>query len=80
MKRRLCWQVVVLAFLGGLFSGTVASAAGFPEKPVRLIVGFTAGAGIDLEARGALLHDLVLPDALVVLEDVGHDVRENPAT
>jgi tripartite-type tricarboxylate transporter receptor subunit TctC len=52
MKRRLCWQVVVLAFLGGLFSGTVASAAGFPEKPVRLIVGFSAGAGIDLEARG----------------------------
>jgi tripartite-type tricarboxylate transporter receptor subunit TctC len=43
---------VVLAFWGGLFSGTVAAAAGFPEKPVRLIVGFSAGAGIDIEARG----------------------------
>lgn len=43
----------VMAMMGLLFlSGTTALSAGFPEKPVRFIVGFSAGAGVDLDARG----------------------------
>jgi len=52
MKRRLFWQVAVLTFGGiTLLAGTALSAA-FPAKPVRLIIGFAAGSGVDIEARG----------------------------
>ncbi len=34
------------------FTGTAASAAAFPEKSVTVVVNFSPGSGIDLEARG----------------------------
>lgn len=52
MCRRLFWYSIVVIMCVLNLSGTGAIAADFPEKPVKLIVGFSAGAGIDLEARG----------------------------
>jgi len=42
----------LIFFLLILFVAETGFAKGFPEKPVKFIVGFSAGAGIDLEARG----------------------------
>jgi len=46
---RRCAQVVATACLVGL--ATAASAAGYPEQPIRLLVGFPPGGGGDLYGR-----------------------------
>ena len=45
----LCFLCLCLILFSG--QGKVFSAP-FPEKPVKFIVAFSPGAGIDLEARG----------------------------
>jgi tripartite-type tricarboxylate transporter receptor subunit TctC len=49
LRARLCAVMVTAAFAAGA-SGT-ASAAGYPERPVRLILGTGAGAAPDVTAR-----------------------------
>ncbi len=43
--KRLVFLLLALAFAGG------AMAQGYPAKPVRFIVGFTPGGGVDINAR-----------------------------
>lgn len=47
-------RIIVLLSLGliFLFTGEKVFSANFPEKPIKFIVGFAPGSGIDLEARG----------------------------
>jgi len=52
MKLKLFRQVLVVTLVGLILGASTASSAGFPAKPVRLIIGFAAGSGVDLEARG----------------------------
>ena len=40
-----------LAALVAITTGTLASAQGYPNKPVKLLVGFPAGGGLDVLAR-----------------------------
>src|SRR6478735_6291685 len=45
---------VPLSALAGIFVGALnpaASAADYPTRPIQLIVGFSAGGGVDLAAR-----------------------------
>lgn len=70
MNRRLCRQLAVLTFLGFMLVGTSAFPAGFPEKPVRFIIGFSAGAGIDLEARGIAPYVQKHLGVQVIIENV----------
>lgn len=50
LARKLCLPTAALAL--GL-SATLASAAGYPERPIRLLVGFPPGGGADFVARQA---------------------------
>jgi tripartite-type tricarboxylate transporter receptor subunit TctC len=52
MKRTglICTLVGILVGMTGIFSLSVR-AAGYPQKPIKLIVGFAAGSGNDIEAR-----------------------------
>ncbi|MEI9477493.1 MAG: tripartite tricarboxylate transporter substrate binding protein [Deltaproteobacteria bacterium] len=52
MKRKIIFGIVI--FLSLMLFESSASPANFPEKPIKIIVNFPAGAGIDLEARGIL--------------------------
>lgn len=55
MRRRLHLGMMILLSFGMMFlfiEGERAFGANFPEKPVRFILGFSPGAGVDLEARG----------------------------
>ncbi|MCI3953621.1 MAG: hypothetical protein K0R53_3121, partial [Burkholderiales bacterium] len=47
MKAR-AYTLLALLLFGGI---TVASAQGYPNKPIRLVVGFTPGGGVDINAR-----------------------------
>ena len=40
-----------LAALVAITTGTLASAQGYPNKPVNLLVGFPAGGGLDVLGR-----------------------------
>ena len=51
MTGRICWQVVFFALGVLVLLASTALSAGFPAKPVRLVMGMAAGAGIDFEAR-----------------------------
>ena len=50
------WNLVIIALisLGVIYFGNVKNifAANFPEKPIKIIVPFSPGSGIDAEARG----------------------------
>jgi tripartite-type tricarboxylate transporter receptor subunit TctC len=50
MKRKFIQQAFALSFASLLLSGTV-QAQQFPSKPIKLIVGFTAGGGADTLGR-----------------------------
>jgi tripartite-type tricarboxylate transporter receptor subunit TctC len=63
-------QLALLTFLGFMLVGTSAFPAGFPEKPVRFIIGFSAGAGIDLEARGIAPYVQKHLGVQVIIENV----------
>lgn len=49
--RRQVWLGFVMSLLGALSLAPGAIAAGFPSKPVRIIIGFPPGGGIDTLAR-----------------------------
>ena len=51
MNHRPFRQLLVLSWGIILISVTSALCAGFPEKPITVIVGFAAGSGNDIEAR-----------------------------
>ena len=70
MTRRLFWQVMVLTLGGLILLASTALSAGFPAKPVRLIIGFAAGSGIDLEARGLAPYLQKHLGAQVIIENV----------
>ncbi len=70
MGYRLYWRVVVAVLLAVILSGNKALAAGFPEKPVKFIIGFSAGAGIDIEARGLAPYVQKHLGARVIIENV----------
>ncbi len=48
MKR---FSLICAALFGGLVIGNLAGAAEYPERPITLIVNYTAGGGADLSAR-----------------------------
>ena len=50
----VCARVVGLAVLAAL-AGPATAQAPFPEKPITIVVGFPAGGGTDLIARGVQL-------------------------
>lgn len=54
MYRKFYLGIIVLlsVWLIFLFTGEKVFSANFPEKPIKFIIGFAPGAGIDLEARG----------------------------
>ncbi len=54
MGRKFNRKIILLLVLGLVFffKGAEVYGAGFPQKPVRIIVNFPAGSAIDLEARG----------------------------
>ena len=70
MMHMMNWQVIALTLLGLLVSGHGVLAAGFPEKPVKFIVGFAAGSGVDLEARGIAPYIKKHLGAQVIIENV----------
>ena len=47
--RRLLLRALV--FLSAIATPFAATAAGYPDRPVRVIVGLTAGSGVDVMAR-----------------------------
>jgi len=49
--KRMSVSILVLGFLFLFSVGPVGIAADFPEKPIRIIIPFSAGAGNDLTAR-----------------------------
>lgn len=49
-RRLICTLFVILFGMALIFSPHVR-AAGYPEKPIKVIVGFAAGSGNDIEAR-----------------------------
>ena len=50
-----CKYVFLLAILATPFAGTLAQS--FPNKPIRLLIGFAPGGGTDVASRG-LTHQL----------------------
>src|SRR5713101_6460467 len=46
-----CWLWSLAAAVLGLAIGATAVQAEFPEKPVRFILGFSPGGGVDIQAR-----------------------------
>lgn len=55
------WALLALAMVLGFFSNAVFAQAPFPNKPIRLIVGFAPGGGADSAAR------LIVPKLAEVL-------------
>jgi tripartite-type tricarboxylate transporter receptor subunit TctC len=59
-------RAVLVAGAGALVSGTVHAQAAYPNRPIRLLVGFSAGGGVDAMARmlgqrlGALLGQQIV--------------------
>src|SRR5437868_8878391 len=49
--RRVRVSSSVIAFAALLFTAGAAAAQTYPSKPVRILVGFTAGSSIDVVAR-----------------------------
>ncbi len=70
MIHRLFRIVIGLTLGGFILSGAAALSAGFPEKPVRFVVGFSAGAGVDLDARGIAPYVQKHLGAQVIIENV----------
>ena len=48
---RCCKRVLLAGAALGIFSGHAATAAEWPEKPVRIVVPYAAGGNTDLIAR-----------------------------
>ncbi len=72
MIRRLIGQVVLFVLSGFVVIplGSTAFSEGYPEKPVKFIVGFSAGAGIDMEARGLAPFVQKHLGAQVIIENI----------
>jgi tripartite-type tricarboxylate transporter receptor subunit TctC len=51
MSYRLFRRTMVLMLGAALLCLSAASHAAYPEKPIRLLIGFSAGSGVDLEGR-----------------------------
>lgn len=50
-SRRLAWRAATALGLAGLLATPMAWAQKYPDKPIRLIVGYSAGGGVDAVAR-----------------------------
>ena len=65
--RRLAWLGAAAMLALGALPGIVRAQEGYPNKPIRLVVGFPPGGGIDLAARvfGAKLQESMSVSVLV---------------
>jgi tripartite-type tricarboxylate transporter receptor subunit TctC len=51
MARTLACRTLLVALLLGAASSALAQGAAYPNRPIRLVVGFTPGGGVDINAR-----------------------------
>src|SRR5258705_4209140 len=51
MISRTQWMSAVLLFSTAVFGAAAAHAAGYPERPVTLVVGYSPGGGSDILTR-----------------------------
>ncbi|MFX8704197.1 hypothetical protein ABTM89_19085, partial [Acinetobacter baumannii] len=51
MLRGLRQFVVGLAALAGVLAASAPASAGYPDRPVRWLIGFAAGGPVDIVAR-----------------------------
>jgi len=68
-KRKSLITILILAILAGIAGAGTASGAGFPEKPITIIVHASAGGGSDMFARTIALgieKNNLLPQPIVV--------------
>jgi tripartite-type tricarboxylate transporter receptor subunit TctC len=81
MKNRLSVLFLVVLFVA-IGAGNAFGASSFPEKPITVVVAYSAGGGSDIFARmlaSSVEKDKLLPKPLVVENKPGSATVTSPA-